>query len=83
MDHLFWRPSSAGGIKYEENIEVGGGMKVGTTTATCSANIAGMLKYNSNCMSYCNGNNWTNISCPVNGVCGSAHGTTVSAKPTT
>ncbi|MDR0651219.1 MAG: hypothetical protein LBG59_07685, partial [Candidatus Peribacteria bacterium] len=56
--------SSAGGIKYEGNIEVGG-VKVGSVTATCLTSNAGMLKYDSNnrCMSYCNGSNWTNISC--------------------
>ncbi|MDR0651297.1 MAG: hypothetical protein LBG59_08085, partial [Candidatus Peribacteria bacterium] len=56
--------SSAGGIKYEGNIEVGG-VKVGSVTATCLTSNAGMLKYDSNdsCLSYCNGSNWTNISC--------------------
>ncbi|MDR0651512.1 MAG: hypothetical protein LBG59_09255 [Candidatus Peribacteria bacterium] len=64
IEHLFWKKSSAGGIKYEENIEVGGGIKIGNVT-TCSTSNAGMWKYDSNnrCMSYCNGSNWTNVSC--------------------
>ncbi|MDR2415072.1 MAG: hypothetical protein LBD75_00165, partial [Candidatus Peribacteria bacterium] len=63
VEHLFWRPSSAGGIKYEGTIEVGGGMKVGTTTTTCSANIAGTITYTGGCMQYCNGTTWTKMSC--------------------
>jgi hypothetical protein len=65
VEHLFWKPSSAGGIKYEGNIEVGGGVKVGTMTTTCSASNAGMLRYDNDglCMFYCNGSNWVTMSC--------------------
>jgi hypothetical protein len=61
--HLFWRPSSAGGIKYEGSIEVGGGVKVGTTAATCSSTHGGTIVYTGECMQYCNGTTWVEINC--------------------
>ncbi|MDR2415184.1 MAG: hypothetical protein LBD75_00795 [Candidatus Peribacteria bacterium] len=41
-----------------------------------------MLKYdnNNNCLSYCNGSNWTNISCPIDGICGSANRSEYNSK---
>jgi hypothetical protein len=64
VEHLFWKKSSAGGIKYEGNIEVGGGIKIGNVT-TCSTSNAGTLKYvgTERCLYYCNGVNWIKITC--------------------
>jgi hypothetical protein len=45
------------------NIITNGVIKVGTTTAICNSNIAGTLKYNDGCMSYCNGTQWKEIDC--------------------
>jgi hypothetical protein len=85
VEYLFWKPSPVGGIIYEGNIEVGGGVKVGSVTAACSASNEGMLKYDNDdlCMSYCNGSGWVNVSCSVNGACGSAHETNRTEPPST
>ncbi|MDR2415213.1 MAG: hypothetical protein LBD75_00960 [Candidatus Peribacteria bacterium] len=90
VEHLFWKLSPAGGIMYEGTIEVGEGVKVGTTTVPCGASNAGMLNYDSNCMSYCNGSGWIDISCSgegdeegdKEGVCGSADGVPTMSYPT-
>ncbi|MDR0649975.1 MAG: hypothetical protein LBG59_00775 [Candidatus Peribacteria bacterium] len=66
------------------NIIADGGIKVGTTTATCNSSTEGTLKYTENCLFYCNGDEWKEISCPepINGICGSINETTASSKPT-
>jgi hypothetical protein len=81
--HLFRKSSSAGEISYTGNVAVSGGVKVGNTTAACSVSNAGMLKYTNNCMSYCNGSDWKEMSCSINGACGSAHGTNRTESPST
>jgi hypothetical protein len=62
-------------LHVDGNIIANGGIKVGTTTATCSTSIAGTLKYTGDCLSYCNGSEWKNVLCEEvisNPLCGNA-----------
>ena len=43
------------------NLDVNGGIKVGTVTASCTSDIAGTLRWYDGHMSVCNGSNWRQL----------------------
>jgi hypothetical protein len=64
VQHLFWKKSTTiGGIIYTGNIEIGGGVKVGNTTAICSSANKGTIIYIDGCMQYCNETEWKKMNC--------------------
>ncbi|MDR2190408.1 MAG: hypothetical protein LBP53_04395 [Candidatus Peribacteria bacterium] len=67
---------------YTGHIAIIGGAKIGNTTAGCSASNAGTLKYVDRCLSYCNGNNWTQVSCVTYSWNMSSYGSCSATSPT-
>lgn len=47
-----------GSLGTDGGATIGGSMRVGYTGATCTAGIAGTLRYSSGTMEYCNGSTW-------------------------
>lgn len=51
-----------GNAVFTKNVTATGGMQVGSVAAACSQTIAGMMRYNSKAIEFCNGTDWVKIS---------------------